>query len=197
MKIRFIIIFVLLFTISPMLLAQQQYLSKLAYRADINYINKLESNTEAKDLMGRLKSIDSKTTMEFEDIRDNGEELDKLQTDVRNFLEPRAAVYHNEAIEKHVSKYLLSRSDILYVEGVYLQNSDWELSKGGTYKYYEFDAVCKNALNTYVLVNGYYKKELTSNSRSRSGRNPGEPYVYIKYKRNITYKNDYHKLIRN
>jgi hypothetical protein len=174
--------------------AQNDYISKSAYKADITYLEKLESSAETEDLLSRLKEIYAKSALELDAISDNNTELEKLKKDVRDFIKPRSAIYNDPQIEQDISNYLLKLSDMLIIEGVNLQNKDWKLSAGGTYKYYEFDAVGKNVVNFYVLINGYYKVEIKS-KRSRNRQNG--PYVYVAYKRTITYKNDFHHLIRN
>ena len=91
---------------------------------------------------------------------------------------------------------MLKITDIVFVESVNLQNDDWKLSQGGTYKYYEFDAVGKSLLNNYILLNGYYKIELSRKTSSLHNRARDEAYVYVEYKRSMTYKNYFHRLIR-
>ncbi|PLX08770.1 MAG: hypothetical protein C0596_05565 [Marinilabiliales bacterium] len=184
----FISILVLLI-LPPSVFAQREYESKLAYRDDIEYLKKLDSNSEIEKLIERLQEVDSKTTLEFETFYKDSDELEKLQSDIRDFLIPREASYSNASIERDIKKYLLKYRDILFVECVNLQNDEWKISKGGTYKYYEFDAVCKNVINFYILINGYYKVDLT-------GKRSKTPRVHVHYKRTITYKNEIHRHIR-
>ncbi|MDD4149099.1 MAG: hypothetical protein PHE33_03635 [Bacteroidales bacterium] len=176
--------------------AQYEYVSKSAYKADIAYLEKLKPSEDTNDLIERLRSIYAKSSIELELLNKQSDELQKLQSDVRDFIAPRPASYHNTKIEKEVTDHLLSISDIVFVESVHLLNDDWETSQGGTYKYYEFDAVGKSVLNSYVLINGYYKIELTRKTSSLHNRSRNEAYVYVEYKRSMTFSNYFHRLIR-
>ena len=176
--------------------AQHEYIGISSYKADIKYIEKMEPSPESEAILERLKMIASKSTIELDVMGDENKELEKLQRDIRDFIKPRKATYHHVEIEREVVKYLLSLGDILYVDCVNIIHDDWQLSPRGTYKYFEFDAVGKNALNFYVLLNGYYKLELTNKSRHKDAGGRNIPYVYIDYKRAITYNNYFHRLIR-
>lgn len=177
-------------------IAQHEYVSISAYKADIQYLQKLESSVELVNLLARLENVSSKSTRELESMGLDNSDLDKLQSDIRDFIKPREAVCHDDKIENAVKKHLLTHGDILYIDCVNLQNDDWKLSPQRTYKYYEFDAVGKNVLNFYVLLNGYYKVEANTKAWRRNSRGNSKPYVYIEYKRAITYKNFIHRLIR-
>lgn len=176
--------------------AQYEYVSKSAYKADISYLEKLEASEDINALIMRLRKVYEKSTIELEYLEQQSEELQKLQADVRDFIAPRPASYHNVKIEKKIVDNLLKITDIVFVESVNLQNDDWKLSQGGTYKYYEFDAVGKSLLNNYILLNGYYKIELSRKTSSLHNRARDEAYVYVEYKRSMTYKNYFHRLIR-
>ncbi|MBN2777984.1 MAG: hypothetical protein JXR36_10085 [Bacteroidales bacterium] len=196
MKISRLLLLCFVFCASSVVLAQNEYISKSAYRADIRYLEKLPADTETQSLINRLKQVDAKSTQELELLQGENGILDSLQTDVRDFIRPRPAIYREKKIEKEITDYLLAISDIVYVEGVNLQNKDWEISPGATYKYFEFDAVAKNVLNFYVLLNGYYKIELSTKKSGVSRRNKNKPYVYIEYRRSMTFENYFHRLIR-
>ncbi|MDD2636089.1 MAG: hypothetical protein PHW82_11385 [Bacteroidales bacterium] len=176
--------------------AQYEYVSKSAYKSDILYLEKLEPSEEINALIMRLKDVYAKSTVELDVLKKESNDLQKLQADVRDFITPRPASYQNSKIESKVAEHLLKITDIIFVESVNLQNDDWKLSKGGTYKYYEFDAVGKSLLNNYILLNGYYKIELNQRTSSLHNRSRNEAYVYVEYKRSMTYKNYFHRLIR-
>ena len=197
-KMKFLVLIVLISSLSftNIVNAQYEYVSKSAYKADIAYLEKLKPSKETNALIERLRSIYAKSSIELEFLNRQSDELQKLQSDVRDFIGPRPASYHNTKIEKEVTNYLLSISDIVFVESVHLLNDDWKLSHGGTYKYYEFDAVGKSLLNNYILLNGYYKLELNPKSSSLHNRARNEAYVYVEYKRSMTFNNYFHRLIR-
>lgn len=196
MRISLLLILSFYFCVTGVVLAQNQYVSKSAYRDDIRYLEKLSPDKETLNLINRLKDVESKSTQELESLKVENGVLDSLQVAVRDFIKPRPAVFYDKIMEKEISDYLLNLSDIVYVEGVNLLNRDWKISAGETYKYYEFDAVCKNVLNSYVLLNGYYKIELTSRNSGVSRRNKNKPYVFIEYRRVMTFENYFHRLIR-
>ncbi len=196
MKKSLLLVASFLLSIVGNIVAQHEYVSISAYKADIHYLEKLESSPELGDLLGRLKDISNKSSQELEVMGENSPELMKLQSDVRDFIQPREAIHHDLKIENEVKKYLLSQHDIVFVDCINLQNDDWKLSPRKTYKYYEFDAVGKNALNFYVLLNGYYKLEMNTKTWRRNSRGNSKPYVYVEYKRAITYDNFFHRLIR-
>lgn len=195
---RYFVLIVLVCSLSftKIVNAQYEYVSKSAYKADISYLEKLEPSKETNALINRLVNIYEKSSLELELLEQQSNELQKMQLDVRNFIGPRPASYHNAKIEKQVADYLLNINDIVFVESVHLLNDDWKTSQGGTYKYYEFDAVGKSVLNSYVLINGYYKIELTRKTSSLHNRSRNEAYVYVEYKRAMTFSNYFHRLIR-
>ncbi len=189
MKKTFIVLSFILFFFSQLVFSQIRYQSKLDYKGDIIYFEKLKSDSTVDRIIKCLIKIDNSTPQQFDAEYRNSKKLHQLELDIKEFLTPRKANCFDTSIENDIRSKLLNYNEVLYIDCVNLQNCDWEISKGGTYKYYEFDAVCKNFINNYMLLNGYYKVNITNKGSK-------EPYLSIVYKKIITYKNKVHRFIR-